>query len=247
MLSLHGVLDVRLQEQPVRLGVNVLHRELEAVKGSRLRHLHVLQESQPEVLEDDPVGRGEKREHVRDEVLLAFRQIAPVAEIRGEIDLLRVPEARHRLLLKRSSLSWSIGSSSSRFHARRRPGEERCEELDPFDSRSLLSRGDRTSSSRVSASTLSSSDTSPFARNVCGNAPTTSISPPSRVGDDVIFSIRRETCSLARVSTRGWSRFGAVCEFGSRGGGCFLRGGQISRGFRARRGHCVRVLRVTER
>ena len=86
-----------------------------------------------------------------------------------------------------------------------------------------------------------------FARNVCGNAPTTSISPPSRVGDDVIFSIRRETCSLARVSTRGWSRFGAVCEFGSRGGGCFLRGGQISRGFRARRGHCVRVLRVTER
>ena len=44
-LPLGGILDVGVDEEGVHLGVDVLHRHLEAVEAPGLRHLHLRRES----------------------------------------------------------------------------------------------------------------------------------------------------------------------------------------------------------
>mmetsp|Transcript_34635 Transcript_34635/g.81775 ORF Transcript_34635/g.81775 Transcript_34635/m.81775 type:complete len:360 (-) Transcript_34635:14-1093(-) len=98
-LLLDRVLDVRVDQQAVRLGVDVLHRDLEAVEAARLGELHLRREALAEVLVDDAVRCGEEREHVRDEELLVRRQLLPVGRVVRKVDLLRGPEAGLGLLV----------------------------------------------------------------------------------------------------------------------------------------------------
>ena len=82
--------------------MDVLHRDLEAVEEPRLRDLHLLREALDQVLVHDAVRRGKERQHVGDEVLLVVVEVVPVAHVVGEVDLLRRPERRLRLLVLRT-------------------------------------------------------------------------------------------------------------------------------------------------
>jgi hypothetical protein len=100
-LLLGAVADVRLQQQRVHLRVDVLDGDLEAVEGTRLRHLHVRHEPRRQVLEHDAVRRGEEGEHVGDEVTLVRVQGGvPVPRVRGQVHLVGSPERGHRLLVE---------------------------------------------------------------------------------------------------------------------------------------------------
>jgi hypothetical protein len=89
------VLDVRVDEERVRLGVNVLHHDLEAIEAACLGNLHFSAEAFDKVLVDDPVRSGEEGEDVRDKVsLVIVHPVVPVVQILGEINLLGSPEGR---------------------------------------------------------------------------------------------------------------------------------------------------------
>ena len=92
VVLLVGVLDVGFEEEAVHLGVDVLDGDLEAVEGPGLGELDLLCEAPGEVLEDDAIGGGEEGEDVGDEVALAVGEGVPVAEVLGEVHLLRRPE-----------------------------------------------------------------------------------------------------------------------------------------------------------
>jgi hypothetical protein len=68
--------------------VDVLDRHLEPVERARLRQLHLAHEAGTQVFVDDAVRRGEKRQDVRDKVLLVRRQLVPVTEVIAQVDLL---------------------------------------------------------------------------------------------------------------------------------------------------------------
>ena len=59
-----------IDEQAVRLRVDVLHRHLEAVESAGLRHLNLVSEVHRQVLVDDTVRSSEEGQDVLDEVLL---------------------------------------------------------------------------------------------------------------------------------------------------------------------------------
>ena len=68
--------------------MDVLDRHLEAVERPRLRDLHLIHEARAEVLEHDAVRGREEGEHVRHKVALVGRELVPVREVVGEVDLL---------------------------------------------------------------------------------------------------------------------------------------------------------------
>lgn len=68
--------------------MDVLDRHLEAVERPRLRDLHLVHEAGPQVLEHDAVRGREEGQHVGDEVALVGRELVPVGEVVGEVDLL---------------------------------------------------------------------------------------------------------------------------------------------------------------
>lgn len=72
--------------------MHVLHRDLEAVEATRLRHLYLLAEPLDQVLVHDAVRSGEEGQHVRDKVLLTRLELLPVAQVLRQIDLLDRPE-----------------------------------------------------------------------------------------------------------------------------------------------------------
>mgnify|MGYP003322892264 CR=1 FL=1 len=76
--ALDGVADVRVDEQAVDLGVDVLDGDLEPVEGPGLRDLHLRHEAHPQVLQDDAVRAGEERQDVLDEVPLGVREALPL-------------------------------------------------------------------------------------------------------------------------------------------------------------------------
>ncbi len=79
ILPLPWVLDIGVNEQRIRLGVHVLHHDLEPVKTARLGDLDVVGEPLDEVLVHDAVGGGEEGEHVRDEGAFGVREaVVPV-------------------------------------------------------------------------------------------------------------------------------------------------------------------------
>ena len=96
------VLDVRVDQQAVSLGVDVLHGDLETVEEARLGDLHLRREALHQVLVHDAVRRREERQHVADEVaLVVVEPLLPVHLVIGQVDLLRGPEARLGLLVLR--------------------------------------------------------------------------------------------------------------------------------------------------
>ena len=92
------VLDVRVDQQRVRLRVDVLDHNLEAVEEARLGVLHLGAKPLDEVLIDDAVGRGKEGKDVLDEILLVVVELFPIVEIVGEIYLLGRPKRRLCLL-----------------------------------------------------------------------------------------------------------------------------------------------------
>jgi hypothetical protein len=72
--------------------MDVLHHDLEAVKATRLRHLHLLHEANGEILENNAIRGREEGEDVLDEVLVARGEGLPVLGVRREVDLLSRPE-----------------------------------------------------------------------------------------------------------------------------------------------------------
>ena len=79
-----GLLDVRVDQERVRLGVNVFHHDLEAVEAASLRDLDLSAETLHQVLVDDAIGSGEESKNVRDEVLLIVgNTVVPVVQVFG--------------------------------------------------------------------------------------------------------------------------------------------------------------------
>ena len=93
ILPLRRVADVRVDQQAVRLGVNVLHHDLEAVEAAGLWDLHLAAEALDEVLVDDAIRGREEGQHVADEEALVRGQpVVPVVDVLGQVDLLGRPE-----------------------------------------------------------------------------------------------------------------------------------------------------------
>mmetsp|Transcript_125581 Transcript_125581/g.340970 ORF Transcript_125581/g.340970 Transcript_125581/m.340970 type:complete len:245 (+) Transcript_125581:738-1472(+) len=92
LLLLGGVPDVLLDQQRVRLRVNVLHGHLETIECTSLRQLHLVGELRRQVLQHDAVGGREEGQDVLDEMPLLRRQGVPVFVVLREVDLLRSPE-----------------------------------------------------------------------------------------------------------------------------------------------------------
>lgn len=62
------LLDIRINEQRIRLRVNILHHDLKPIETTRFGNLHFSTEPLDQVLIHDPVRRGEESQDVRDEV-----------------------------------------------------------------------------------------------------------------------------------------------------------------------------------
>ena len=82
IVATSGILDVGVDKERVRFGVDVFHHNLEAVEATRLSSLYLVGETLDEVLVDNAVGCGEEGENVRDEVLLVgIQPVVPIMEI----------------------------------------------------------------------------------------------------------------------------------------------------------------------
>ena len=98
--ALLGLADVCVDEKGVCFRVDVLHHDLETVEAASLGDLYLAGESLEEVLVDDAIGGGEKREDVGDEeALVVVEALVPVVKILGQIDLLGSPEGSFGLLV----------------------------------------------------------------------------------------------------------------------------------------------------
>lgn len=112
ILALLGLLNVRVDEQGVGFGVDVLHHDLESIEATRLGDLNFSAEALDEVLVDDAVRRGKERENVGDEVpLVIIQAVVPVMQVLGQVDFFRRPEGRLGLLVHLPDLLW-CGSSA---------------------------------------------------------------------------------------------------------------------------------------
>jgi hypothetical protein len=95
---------VRVDEQGVDFGVDVLHHDLEAVEAPRFRSLDVVGKPLDQVLVDDAVGAGEEGEDVEDKVAFALREAFKVPHVVDEIDLFRRPEGCLSVLVEAPDL-----------------------------------------------------------------------------------------------------------------------------------------------
>lgn len=100
VVSLSWLLDVRVDEERVGLGVDVFDHDLESVEAASLRDLNLRAETLEEVLIHDAVRGGEEGKNVRDEVsLVIIEPVVPVVEILRQVDLFGSPEGRLGLLV----------------------------------------------------------------------------------------------------------------------------------------------------
>lgn len=98
--SLLLLLDICINEKGVRLGVNVLHHDLEPIEAASLRYLDFPAEPLHQVLVDDTIRRGEEGKHMGDKVpLIVVQPIIPIMQILGKINFLSGPEGCFRLLV----------------------------------------------------------------------------------------------------------------------------------------------------
>ncbi|GIX62690.1 translation elongation factor 1-alpha [Babesia caballi] len=106
------VFDVLFDQQAVGFGVDVFHGNLERVEELCFWELHFLEELQREVFEHDSVTTAaiislilasspgcEEGEDVFDEVHFSAGEVIPVLQVCREVDFLRGPEGRLRLLV----------------------------------------------------------------------------------------------------------------------------------------------------
>ncbi len=111
--ALLGFADVCVDEERVRLGVDILHHDLKAVEASCLRNLYLAGKSLDKVLVDNAIGGSEESEDVGDEeALVVVETPVPVVKILGEIDLFCGPEGSLGLLVHlpdlRSVMSFGV-------------------------------------------------------------------------------------------------------------------------------------------
>ena len=81
MHLLCGVLDVRVDEERVRLAVDVFDGNLEAVEASGFRRCDFSCKVATEVFVDDAIGGRKEGENMQDEVLFGCRESVPVYSI----------------------------------------------------------------------------------------------------------------------------------------------------------------------
>lgn len=79
--------------------MNVLHGNLEPVKGANLWNLNLGHKMHHQVFVHDSIAGGKKGEDVRNEVALVVAQLVPMGQIATQINLCRRPKARHLLLV----------------------------------------------------------------------------------------------------------------------------------------------------
>ena len=84
--------------------MHILQHHLEDVEGARLGRLDFGAESLDEILVDDAVGGGKKREHMRDKFALVVIEIFPVADILVELHFFDNPVSVLRLLVERQNV-----------------------------------------------------------------------------------------------------------------------------------------------
>ena len=87
------LLDISVDEERIRLRVNVLHHDLKSIEASGFGDLHLATEPFDQVLVDNPIRRREEGQDVRDEEsFVVVEPVVPVVQILGQIDLLGRPE-----------------------------------------------------------------------------------------------------------------------------------------------------------
>ena len=117
IVATSGVLDVCVDEERVRLRVNVFHHDLETVEATRLSSLDLVGETLNEIFVDNAVGCGEESEHVGNEVLLVGVQpVVPVVEILREIHLFRCPEGGFGFLVHLPDLQRRVREERNMFN-----------------------------------------------------------------------------------------------------------------------------------
>jgi hypothetical protein len=99
-VALSRLLDERVDEERVSLGVDVLHHNLEAVEAAGLGDLDLVGEAFEQVLVDDAVRGSEERQDMWDEVALVVVQtVVPVVQVLRKVHLLGRPKGCLRLLV----------------------------------------------------------------------------------------------------------------------------------------------------
>lgn len=99
-ILLHGVADVRVDQDGVHFRVNVLDGNLEAVEAAGFRDLDLGGETLEQIFVHNAVAGREECEDVRDEVLLVRLERLPVTHVLGQIDLRQTTSARYEVANK---------------------------------------------------------------------------------------------------------------------------------------------------
>ena len=93
------VLDIRINQERVRLRVNPLHRILEGVKELHHLGIHFTLKTGDKILHHDPIRSSKERQHTSNKMLLIRGQLCPVGLILAEVNLVRCPKHGDALLV----------------------------------------------------------------------------------------------------------------------------------------------------
>ena len=107
--ALGGLFDVRIDQERVGLGMDVLHHDLETVETSRFGDLDFIAEPFEKILIDNAVGSSKERKNMRnEESLILIETMFPVILILRKINLLGSPEGSLCLLVHLPNLALVI-------------------------------------------------------------------------------------------------------------------------------------------
>lgn len=80
--SLLMFLDVSINEERVRLRMDILHHDLESIEAAGFGNLDFAAESLDQVLVHDTIGSSEEGKDVRDEItLIVVKSVVPIMKI----------------------------------------------------------------------------------------------------------------------------------------------------------------------
>ena len=94
-----GVLHVRIDQQAVRFGMDILDGDLESIETPCLGTLDFGHKVLCQIFIDDTIRRGEEREYVLDEMTFIVIEFRPIGHITTQIDFFCRPKGRLRLLV----------------------------------------------------------------------------------------------------------------------------------------------------
>lgn len=83
---------VGIDHQRVDFAMDVLDHGLEGIETARLGDGHLGTKIRDQILENNPIAPGKKRQDILDKILLVGRKALPVAFVGAEINLFRSPE-----------------------------------------------------------------------------------------------------------------------------------------------------------